>query len=370
MLSVMTGARPVLGIMGGGQLGRMLAMAAQRFDVDVRVLDPNPDACAGAVAPLTAREWRDTEAIRRWASACDVVTYEFENIPEDAARAAMAQSPLRPGIEALLTAQDRARERGLFDRVGIPTPKWDVAEDADELRMLAASRDLPAIVKSRRGGYDGKGQVGITTPDDASDVYQRLGGRPVILDERIGFTRELSVVAARGVDGSIACYPIAENVHRHGILVWMRAPAAMEDERGRRLREAAASVLHALEYVGVVAIEFFDDGERLLANEVAPRVHNTGHWTLDAALTSQFEQHVRAVLGLPLGGTDAICEAAMVNLIGALPDRSTLAGIEGGRVHLYGKTPMPGRKLGHVTLLGGRATAAAAEEIAQTNVHG
>lgn len=343
----MRGHRPILGILGGGQLGRMLALAAYPLDIETRLYDPAADACGGQVAPLTAARWEDLDAVRRWAGACDAVTYEFENVPEATARAVMEVAPLRPGIEALVTAQDRALERGLFARLGIATPRWANADSAAGLAEAARGFPLPAIVKTRRGGYDGKGQATLHRPEDAAAVFAELGSRPVILDERVAFEREVSVVAACGGGGAIA-YPVVENVHHRGILIRTDAPAprAVSD------RGATASVAAALGYLGVIAVEFFEAGGRLLANEFAPRVHNTGHWTLDGAGASQFEQHVRAVMGLPLAAAEPVTACTMINLIGHVPPREVLAGLPGARVHLYGKAAAPGRKVGHVTFLG------------------
>ncbi|MEM7622501.1 MAG: 5-(carboxyamino)imidazole ribonucleotide synthase [Planctomycetota bacterium] len=340
--------RPVLGVLGGGQLGRMLALAAYPLDIETRLFDPAPDACGGQVASLTSAGWDDLDAVRRWAERCDAVTYEFENVPEAVARAVMEVAPLRPGVEALVTAQDRVLERELFARCGIATPRWVKADSAQELAAAVDGFPLPAIVKARRGGYDGKGQGGIASVDDAARVFAELGSVPVIVDERVAFDREVSVVAARS-GMAIAAYPAVVNAHHAGILVRTDAAAGLvPGVAGMRAMERVAA---ALDYCGVLAVEFFDVGGALLANEFAPRVHNTGHWTMDGAATGQFEQHVRAVMGLPLGAAEPVHASVMVNLIGGVPTRAVLAAC-GGRVHLYGKSMKPGRKVGHVTFVG------------------
>lgn len=352
--------RPILGVLGGGQLGRMLALAAYRLDIQTRLFDPDPSACAGQVAPLTSAPWHDLETVRRWAAGCDAVTFEFENVPLETARAVARVAPLRPGVESLESAQDRALERALFDRLGIPTPAWAAADTPEALESAARSFPLPALVKARRGGYDGKGQARLQHPDEAPRVFASLGSVPVILDQIIPFERELSIVLASSGTRSVALPP-AENLHHRGILVRSIAPAPALDPRSNPAAldalAAASRLADALRHHGVLALEFFDDGSgRWLANEFAPRVHNTGHWSMDAAPCGQFELHVRAVMGLPLpsaqgpGWLPAARTAVMANLIGRPPPADALLRSP-GRVHLYGKTDRPGRKIGHVNLL-------------------
>jgi 5-(carboxyamino)imidazole ribonucleotide synthase len=311
---------------GGGQLGRMLGLAGIPLGLDFRFLDPSPDAPARAVGELVVGGYDDDDALRRLAAGADVVTYEFENVPAAAARSVGAL----PDARALDATQDRLEEKRLLRTLAIPTPEFE-------------SPPTPALAKTRRLGYDGKGQRLVTSLDELTTEE--------IAEEIVSFQRELSIVAVRSTTGETAFYPLVENTHRDGILRLSRAPApsAPADDA----REYARRLLDELDYVGVLALELFETGDgALLANEVAPRVHNSGHWTIEGARTSQFENHLRAILGLPLGPTDAPEPVAMVNLIGELPPLHRLLRIPGAHVHLYGKEPRPGRKLGHVTLVG------------------
>jgi 5-(carboxyamino)imidazole ribonucleotide synthase len=325
---------------GGGQLGRMLALAGLPLGLRFRFLDPSPDAPAGEVGELLVGAFDDPEACARLAAGAAVVTYEFENVPVEAAS---ALSPLPPP-RALELGQDRLVEKQLFRRLGIPTALFGSLADTG----------LPALVKSRRLGYDGKGQRRLDAEEPLADEE--------LAEEIVGFDRELSILAVRGRDGETRFWPLAENVHRDGILRISRAPAA--DAPQAEAEELAGRLLDELDYVGVLALELFELDGRLLANEYAPRVHNTGHWTIDGAVTSQFENHLRAVLGLPLGDTGAVAPSVMVNLIGGHPDLGTLLALPGAHVHLYGKEPRRSRKLGHVTLVGaGDAVVAKAIEL-------
>ncbi|HWQ23471.1 MAG TPA: 5-(carboxyamino)imidazole ribonucleotide synthase [Gaiellaceae bacterium] len=317
----------IVGCLGGGQLGRMLALAGFPLGVRFRFLDPSPDACAGAVGELLVGPYDDPALLERLAAGAAAVTYEFENVPVAAARAVGAV----PGARALELGQDRLLEKQLFRRLGIATARFGSVEEAG----------LPALVKSRRLGYDGKGQRLVEAVEPI--------GPGELAEELVAFDRELSIVAVRGRDGQTAFYPLAENVHRNGILAVSRAPAPGAPQR--EAEEIARRLLAELDYVGVLAVELFEAGGRLLANELAPRVHNTGHWTIEGATTSQFENHLRAILGLPLGETAARGDAVLVNLVGSLPPLERLLAVPGARVHLYGKAPRPGRKLGHVTLV-------------------
>ncbi|MBM3677064.1 MAG: 5-(carboxyamino)imidazole ribonucleotide synthase [Actinobacteria bacterium] len=319
---------PLVGVIGGGQLGRMLGQAGARIGVECRFLDPAPDACAGEVGELIVGAYDDPDALDRLADGADAVTYEFENVPVAAAGRARAI----PGARALEEGQDRLREKQLFRRLGIPTARFGSLADTG----------LPAIVKSRRLGYDGKGQRLVAQAGPM--------GEDEIAEELLAFDRELSVVAVRGRDGETRFWPVTENVHRGGILRVSWAPAAEAPQR--EAEEIARRLLLELDYVGVLAVELFDVDGRLLANEFAPRVHNSGHWTIDGARTSQFENHLRAVVGLPLGETAARATTVMVNLVGGIPAAERLAAIPGLHVHLYGKDPRPGRKVGHLTLVG------------------
>jgi 5-(carboxyamino)imidazole ribonucleotide synthase len=330
---------PLVGCIGGGQLGRMLGLAGLPLGCSFRFLDPAPDACAGAVGELLVGAYDDPALLARLADGADAVTFEFENVPAAAAAGVGAL----PGPRALEEGQDRLREKELFCRLGIPTARFGTLDETG----------VPALVKSRRLGYDGKGQRRVERVEPL--------GADELAEELVSFDRELSIVAVRGRDGDTRFWPLAENVHRDGILALSRAPAG--DPPQRQAEAIAHALLDALDYVGVLAVELFDVGGRLLANELAPRVHNTGHWTIDGAVTSQFENHLRAVLGWPLGSTAALAPSVMVNLVGGLPPLTELLALPGAHVHVYGKTPRPGRKVGHVTLVGATdeavATAAA-----------
>jgi 5-(carboxyamino)imidazole ribonucleotide synthase len=317
----------VVGCLGGGQLGRMLGLAGIPLGLSFRFLDPEPDACAGEVGDLLVGSYDDPDLLGRLAHGTAAVTFEFENVPVEAARRVGAV----PGARALEEGQDRLREKELFRRLGIPTARFGGL----------AETGLPALVKSRRLGYDGKGQWVAEADEEVGDHE--------LAEEIVPFARELSIVGVRGRDGDIRFYPLAENEHVNGILHVTRVPAVGAPEPFAR--EHAGRLLEELDYVGVLALELFEVEGELLANEFAPRVHNTGHWTIDAARTSQFENHLRAVLGLPLGPTEAVAPVVMVNLVGSVPRLERLLALPGAHVHLYGKKPRPGRKLGHVTLV-------------------
>jgi 5-(carboxyamino)imidazole ribonucleotide synthase len=342
-----------LGILGGGQLARMLALAAHPLGVRSTVLDPAADACAGPVADLIVAAYDDPAGLDRLAAAADVVTFEFENPPAAWAQRLAGSVDVHPPPSALEVAQDRLSEKELFRRLDVDTPEfWRVDSQAD----LDALPDLPTVLKTRRMGYDGKGQLVVRQRADLDGAFERLGGVPLIAEELVRFDRELSVIVVRGRDGATAAYPLIENHHREGILRLSRAPAgdvsaALEDTAVA----FAGRIAEALQYVGVLALELFQVDDRLLANEIAPRVHNSGHWTIEGAETSQFENHVRAVLGLPLGDTDARGASAMVNLIGDVPPAAAVLEVSGAHLHVYGKAARPGRKVGHVTLTGSDA---------------
>jgi 5-(carboxyamino)imidazole ribonucleotide synthase len=346
-----------VGILGGGQLGRMLAIAAAQLGLRARIYAPEPDAPAGDVAPLTCAGWDDAAALRAFAATIDVATLEFENVPVAAVETLAALVPVRPDARALGVAQDRLAEKRFLNAAGVETAAFAAVDDAASLDAAIAALGLPAILKTRRLGYDGKGQARIDAPEDVAAALAATDSRPAILEAVAPFARELSVVAARGVDGAVAAYDPVENVHRGGILRRTTAPAAIDAATAARARALAARVLAALDYVGVMGVELFHmpDG-RLLANEIAPRVHNTGHWTLEACAVDQFEQQIRAVCGWPLGDPARHADAVMENLIG---DEAAawrpLARAPGAALHLYGKAEArPGRKMGHVTRLSPR----------------
>lgn len=347
------GAR--IGILGGGQLGRMLAQAAARLGLDVHVFTPEENSPAARVsAACTIAPYDDFAAVARFAESVDVVTYEFENVPLETARKAGERAPLRPGLRALEVCQDRVTEKRFVNDAGIETTPWRAVSSAAEASEAVAALGVPSILKTRRLGYDGKGQQVIRKAEDAAAAFEALGGVPCILEAFAPFTREVSVVAARSMDGQIAAWPLAENHHEGGILRTSIAPAPGADALAGDALRIAAAILEGLDYAGVLAVELFvlEDG-RLWVNEIAPRVHNTGHWTMDACAVSQFEQHIRAVAGWALGDPAPHSAARMDNLIGADVERwQALASEPGVCLHLYGKDDArPGRKMGHVNRL-------------------
>jgi len=345
-----------LGILGGGQLGRMLALAAARLGFDVSVLERDADSPAGRVGLRTiVGPYTDKAALEELAAEASLVTYEFENVPAEAVLTLQALGvEVAPGPEALAVAQDRIAEKQFLNASGAPTVAFASADTADEAVAAAAEVGLPVLMKTRRDGYDGKGQRWVEHAADAAGAFEALGGVPVILEAAADFARELSIIAARGRDGAIAIYPLAENHHEGGILRRSVAPAIATPALVEQAERIARRVLQGLNYVGVIGIELFElrDG-RLLVNEIAPRVHNSGHWTQDGCEVDQFEQHVRAVAGWPLGPTAAIARVEMLNLLGDEADAwLKLAHEPETRLHLYGKRDAkPGRKMGHVNKL-------------------
>lgn len=341
----------VLGILGGGQLGRMIALAAHPLGVRCRFLDPAPDACAASVGEHICARFDDQAALARLADGASAVTWEFENVPVAALHNVPRAVPVLPGPVSLAVSQDRFEEKQAFERAGFATAPYHAASTLDELRLAVDRLGAPGILKTRTGGYDGRGQARIDSPDHADDAWRSLRGAPAIYERRIHFRRELSLLGTRARDGATVFYAPAETVHHDGILHTARAPAPGIDRATLlRAERHAAALLDALGHAGTFAIELFDDGEMLLASEMAARVHNSGHWTIEGAETSQFENHARAVLGLPLGETATRGHAVTVNLIGEVPDIAGVLAIPGAHLHLYGKQPQPRRKLGHVTL--------------------
>jgi 5-(carboxyamino)imidazole ribonucleotide synthase len=340
-----------VGILGGGQLGQMLARAAKDLALEPIVLDPKPDAVAGQVARHLAADYEDEGALAELA-ACDVVTYEFENVPTSVVEALARRVPVHPAPISLALSCDRLSEKTLFRELGIPTAPFRAVASRAELDDAVAEIGLPAILKTRRFGYDGKGQAVLRETEDVAAGWQRLSGQPLLLEGFVPFDREISILAVRGGDGALRVWPATENRHVDGILHVSRAPAAdLSPALFERARGWMEAIMARLDYVGVLVVELFQLGSELIANEMACRVHNSGHWTIEGARTSQFENHMRAVAGLPLGDTRAIGCSAMVNLVGELPELDGLAGEAGVYVHVYGKSPAPGRKLGHVTLV-------------------
>jgi 5-(carboxyamino)imidazole ribonucleotide synthase len=346
-----SGRAPRIGILGAGQLGLMLAQAARDLDIGCRFYAESDDAPAASMGPVVTGAMDDDAQLARFAQGLEVVTYEWENIPVPAARRIDQLTPVRPAVRALEASQDRLAEKTFFVELGQPTARFAPVDSQRALDDAITELGFPLVLKTRRLGYDGKGQLVLRQPPDASGAWQALGGVPLIAEQWVPFDRELSIIAVRGLDGSVACYPLIENTHARGILRTSTAPASgLAQETQAAAERCATLALEALDYTGVLAIELFDAGGRLLVNEMAPRVHNSGHLTIEGAVTSQFENHIRAIIDLPLGETGIRGNAAMVNLIGAHPPAAALLAAPGARLHLYGKEPRPGRKLGHVTV--------------------
>ena len=340
-----------IGILGGGQLGYMLALAGYPLDLHFRFLDPSPQAPVGRIAPRVTAEYNDYEALDKFAHGLTLVTYEFENVPVEAARHLAKHVPVYPPPQALEAAQDRLNEKALFQKLGIPTTEFIAVDSAAALDAAIRKFGLPCVLKTRRLGYDGKGQWVLRSREDVAALHNNFPATPLILEQFVSFQRELSILAVRGRSGETAYYPLVENHHRGGILRLSLAPAPRLSEKSQREAEAAARrILEALDYVGVLAVELFERDGNLLANEIAPRVHNSGHWTIEGTVSSQFENHLRAVSGLPLGETRTLGHSAMLNLIGEVPDPAELLAVPDAHLHLYGKSPRPGRKVGHVTV--------------------
>ncbi len=347
-----------IGILGGGQLGRMLAMAAARLGLRCQVFSPDPDSPAfDVVANASCAEYADVGALELFANDVDVITYEFENVPASAALVLSARRPVLPDRTVLETTQDRLAEKDFVTRLGIGTAAYADVTSVASLRDAIARIGLPAVLKTRRFGYDGKGQALIRShDDDLEGIWDELGTHSAILEAFVPFEREISVIAARSADGHVECFDVTENEHRDHILKVSRAPAAIPDQLAAEARDIAERIASALDYVGVLAVEMFvlpdtATGRKVLVNEIAPRVHNSGHWTLDGASISQFEQHIRAIAGWPLGRPVRHGEVTMTNLIGdEIHTYPQWLAVPGATVHIYGKgEPRPGRKMGHVT---------------------
>lgn len=349
-------AGAVIGILGGGQLGRMLALAAARLGARVHVFEPAADPCAGPVVERVVRAgYDDVAALRAFAAACDVVTYEFENVALAAVDAIADLAPVRPGRRALEVAQDRIAEKEFLSAAGLAVAPFASVDGPEGLAAALARIGGPAILKTRRMGYDGKGQARITAPGEAAAAWTAVGAAPSVLEGFIAFEREISVIAARGLDGAVVAFDPGENAHRDGILRTTTVPARIGAATAQDAVLIAGRILNALDYVGVIGVELFvTPGGGLVVNEIAPRVHNSGHWTQDGCLIDQFEQHVRAILGWPLGDGTRHSDAVMTNLLG---DEALAApALTGAALHLYGKAEArPGRKMGHVTRISPRA---------------
>jgi len=343
-----------VGILGGGQLARMLALSGAPLGLRFLVMDTAADACAGQCAPMVVGDYRDEAALAEFASRIDVATFDFENVPAESARWLAERVPVFPSPRALATAQDRLAEKTLFRELGIPVPEFAALATRAELDAAIARIGTPCILKTRRLGYDGKGQFRIKAPADADAAWSALGAQArtvgLILEAFVPFQRELSMVAVRGRDGEFRAWPPTENWHVDGVLSASLAPASVDAALAATATGHARKLAEALDYVGVFALELFCRDGQLLANELAPRVHNSGHWTIEGSETSQFQAHLRAVLGLPLGDTRMLGHACMLNWIGAMPDPVAVLREPRGHWHDYGKAPRDGRKVGHATL--------------------
>jgi 5-(carboxyamino)imidazole ribonucleotide synthase len=341
----------VIGILGGGQLGRMLSVAASRLGLRSHVFEPGANPPAGHVADrVTTAPYEDEAALRAFAETVDVITYEFENIPTSALDVLETLRPIRPGREALRISQDRLTEKRFLQEQGLAVAPFADVTDAAGLEAALAEIGAPAILKTRRFGYDGKGQARIMSAEEAAGALAEMQGAPAILEGFVEFSCEISVIAARGVSGEVAAFDPGENVHREGILRQTTVPASVPQRLMTDAVLAAAKVLNALDYVGVLGVEFFVTPQGLVVNEIAPRVHNSGHWTQNGCAVDQFEQHIRAVAGWPLGDGKRHSDVVMENLIGDDMDRlPELAASPDCALHLYGKSEVkPGRKMGHV----------------------
>ena len=336
-----------VGILGNGQLARMLALAGKPLGVDFTFYDPNPEGCANVLGDYVQAQFTELDRLQTFVEQVDVVTLENENIPELALNS-VPRDKLFPPAVAVLKSQDRLLEKQFLQHLDIPLASYYPVDNEEDLLAAQRQQNSPLIVKTRRLGYDGRGQAQISSLDEARAAWRELPHSELVAEEKLSFQREVSLISVRSRNGEIRYYPITENTHHKGILhtsiMRQNDPMqALAEEYGRR-------VLETLEYVGVLGFEFFQVGDRLLANEIAPRVHNTGHWTIDGAEISQFENHLRTVLGWPLGSTQAHSPSIMCNVIGRFPDKTELAAIPGAHIHDYQKAPMPLRKIGHVTL--------------------
>ena len=339
-----------VGVIGAGQLGRMLGIAGQKMDLEFVFLDPSDTPPAAVVGPVLKYPFDSEEGLAELVAKSDIITYEFENVAVNALEKISSVTTVYPSAGALRHAQDRVVEKTLFTKLSIPVAGFRAVDCEEDLYAACAELGLPLVLKTRRLGYDGKGQSIVRDEADIGRAFAELGGSNLIAEQWIAFDREVSAIAARNVGGDVVFYPLTENLHQQGILSISRAPAAA-DELTTIANDYLHSLLANLDYVGVLALELFVTGDRLLANEIAPRVHNSGHWTIEGAATSQFENHLRAILDMPLGDATARGYAGMINLIGDMPDNVAELQANDCFVHDYGKQPRPGRKLGHVTIV-------------------
>jgi len=339
-----------IGILGGGQLGRMLSVAASRLGYRCHIYEPGAAPAGDVAHSVTTAPYEDEAALRAFAEAVDVITYEFENVPTSALDLLESIRPIRPNRRALAISQDRISEKSFLNDLGLATAPWAAVNSESDLRTAVEKLGLPAILKTTRLGYDGKGQVKLTAAEDIPSAWASMSGQPCVLEGFVAFDREVSVIAARSLDGQVACFDPGENAHRDGILRTTTVPARLSPSQRSDAILLAARILNALDYVGVIGVELFVTPQGLLVNEIAPRVHNSGHWTQQGCTVDQFEQHIRAVTGLPLGDGNRYADVVMENLIGddvlKVPE---LLKARDTAVHLYGKgAPRPGRKMGHV----------------------
>lgn len=340
---------PRIGIIGAGQLGRMLALSGYPLGLKFRFLDHSADAPGGQIGDIILGEFSDEQRLTELADSVDVLTFDVENVPADIIERIAARRTFRPPVMALATAQDRLSEKTMFVELGVATPAFHAVATRADLDEAVARVGLPLVLKTRRLGYDGRGQVVIRAAKDLDAGFEKLAGVPLIAEQFIHFELEVSAIGVRSPGGEGALYPLAHNVHENGILRYSKAPyidAALMEQA----RSIVDRLMQHFDYAGVLTIEFFVKDGKLIANEIAPRVHNSGHWTIEGAVTSQFENHVRAVLGWPLGDTAAREHTAMVNFLGEMPDLARILSIDGAHYHDYGKSPRPGRKLGHCTI--------------------
>ena len=343
-----------VGVLGGGQLGRMLALAGYQLGLEFRFFDPNAGAPVGQIGQLIAADYGDRAALDRFLEDVDVVTYEFESIPISTVEYVARRARVSPPLEALRTAQDRLLEKEMFTALGIPTPLFAPVDTLADLRSAVSSIGLPVVLKTRRMGYDGKGQAVIRDTASLDAAWEQLGQSKsgLIVEKYVAFQHELSVIGVRDPNGLEVFYPPVENVHREGILRKSTSPApSVTPETAALAIDYCRRLLDRLDYVGVLALELFSCDGSLLANEMAPRVHNSGHWTIEGAETSQFENHLRAILALPLGATTPRGRSVMFNIIGHIPAAESVLAVEGAHLHLYGKAPTEKRKVGHVTVV-------------------
>jgi 5-(carboxyamino)imidazole ribonucleotide synthase len=337
----------IVGILGAGQLARMIALAGYPLGLKFIFLDPSKDACANGLGEHLYGNYNDPKLLEQLAQRADVVTYEFENVPADVAGFLATHTQVHPSPKALAVAQDRLIEKTFFNDIDIPTSRYAPVDSLEELQAAMPTIGWPAILKSRTQGYDGKGQSVLKSADDLPAAWQLLEGVPAIVEAFVAFNREISIIAARNIAGDVVFYPLSENLHQGGIL--RVATCCEHDPMQQQAESYATRLLTALDYVGVLALELFEVNGQLIANEFAPRVHNSGHWTIEGAETSQFENHLRAIVNLPLGATTAVGKSAMVNFIGGLPESDKIAGIAHAHLHLYDKAPRKGRKVAHAT---------------------